>query len=330
MRVRARRKTLMSGLAAILGGALVLAAFVYLAFGVVFYFRLADVRGSCDRHSVNRPDRIVFDDNWPPIDLAHYAMPHYETVRFPSRQPGINLAGWWVEGKSGAPAVILVHGLGGCKNAIDVLVPAGMLWRHGFSVLLIDLRNIGESDFVDGRSTAGNVEYQDVLGAWDWLIANKGYRPEQVGIFGESLGGATSLFAFAAEPRTAALFLESTYADLEQMIAEDLKNQGFPAFLASSAILMGRVLSGQNLLAHDPVEIIRHVGDRPIYIVHSREDKKVPIDQAQELVAAARTAGDNVTAWFTDHGEHVQTPAAYPEEFERRLVGFFRQNLDQR
>ena len=63
--------------------------------------------------------------------------------------------------------MILVHGLGGCKNAIDVLVPAGMLWRHGFSVLLIDLRNIGESDFVDGRSTAGNVEYQDVLGAWD-------------------------------------------------------------------------------------------------------------------------------------------------------------------
>ena len=96
--------------------------------------------------------------------------------------------------------MILVHGLGGCKNAIDVLVPAGMLWRNGFSVLMIDLRNIGESDFVDGRSTAGNVEYQDVLGAWDWLIADKGYRPEQVGIFGESLGGATALFAFAAEP----------------------------------------------------------------------------------------------------------------------------------
>jgi dipeptidyl aminopeptidase/acylaminoacyl peptidase len=329
MRVRARRRTLISGLAAILGGALVLAVLVYFAFGVVFYLRLAEVKGSCDPHSANRPDRIVFNDNWPPVDLARYAMPNYESVRFPSRQPGINIAGWWVEGKLGAPAVILVHGLGGCKNAIDVLVPAGMLWRNGFSVLMIDLRNIGESDFVDGRSTAGNVEYQDVLGAWDWLIASKGYRPEQVGIFGESLGGATALFAFAAEPRTAALFLESTYADLEQMIAEDLKNQGFPGILASSAILMGRVLSGQNLLAHDPVEIIRHVGGRPIYVVHSREDTRVPIDQAQELVAAARAAGDNVMAWFTDHGEHVQTPAAYPEEFERRLVGFFRQSLGQ-
>ena len=327
MKAATRRRAFLIWIPAILGGAVVLAAIVYLAFGVVFYLRMADVKGSCDRHSVNRPNHIVFTDNWPPIDLARYAMPRYETVRFPSREPGINIAGWWVQGDPGAPAVILVHGLGGCKNAIDVLVPAGMLWRNGFSVLMIDLRNIGESDFVDGRSTAGNAEYQDVLGAWDWLVTNKGLSPERVGVFGESLGGATSLFAFAAEPRMAALFLESTYADLEQMIAEDIKNQGFPAFLASSAILMGRVIGHRNLLARDPVEVIRQVGNRPIYVVHSREDTRIPIDQAQELVAAARAAGDNVTAWFTDHGEHVQTPAAYPEEFERRLVDFFRRSL---
>jgi uncharacterized protein len=327
MRVTVRRKTIGATLAAVIGGAAVLAALVYLAFGIVFYLRLADVKGSCDPHSANRPDRIVFTDNWPPLDLTRYAMPRYESVRFPSRQPGIHIAGWWVEGDPGAPAVILVHGLGGCKNAIDVLVPAGMLWRNGFSVLMIDLRNIGESDSTDGRSTAGNAEYQDVLGAWDWLVKDKGYSPERVGIFGESLGGATSLFAFAAEPRIAALFLESTYADLEQMIAEDLKNQGFPPFLASSAILMGRILSGQNLLAHDPVEVIQHVGKRPIYVVHSQADTRVPIDQARELVAAARAAGDNVTAWFTERGEHVQTPVAYPEEFEGRLVDFFRLSL---
>jgi dipeptidyl aminopeptidase/acylaminoacyl peptidase len=313
----------------ILAGLLVLAAVVYLAFGVVFYLRLADVKGSCGPHIVNRPDRIAFDDNWPPIDLSRYAMPRYETIRFPSRQPGINIAGWWVQGDPGAPAVILVHGLGGCKNAIDVLVPAGMLWRNSFSVLLIDLRNIGDSDFVDGRSAAGNTEYQDVLGAWDWLVTSQRYSPHRIGIFGESLGGATALFAFVSEPRAAALFLESTYADLQQVIAEDLKSQGFPAFLASSAILMGKVIGRQDLLARDPIHAIRQAGSRPIYIVHSREDARVPIDQAQQLVAAARTAGDNVTAWFADHGKHVQTPAVYPEEFEQRLVGFFRQSLGE-
>ena len=320
--MRRRARNIVIGIAAFL-------VVAYLAIGLAGYLVIGNVRGSCGEHAVNRPDKIVYVDHWPPIDLSRYATSPYEAVRFPSRQPGINIAGWWIEGDPGAPAVILVHGLDGCKNAIDVLVPAGMLWRNGFSVLMIDLRNIGESDFVDGRSAAGNTEYQDVLGAWDWLVTYKGFSPEHIGIFGESLGGATSLFAFAAEPRIAALFLESTYADLEQVVAEDLKNQGFPEFLASSAILMGRVIGHRNLLARDPVEVIRQVGNRPIYVVHSQEDTRVPIDQARELVAAARAAGDNVTAWFTDHGEHVQTPAAYPEEFEQRLVGFFRQSLGQ-
>lgn len=33
------------------------------------------------------------------------------------------------------------------------------------------------------------------------------------------------------------------------------------------------------------------------------------------------------TTLFPENGEHVQTPAVYPQEFEERLVGFFRENL---
>jgi len=36
-----------------------------------------------------------------------------------------------------------------------------------------------------------------------------------------------------------------------------------------------------------------------------------------------------VTAWFPENGEHVQTPAVYPKEFERRLVAFFREALGE-
>jgi hypothetical protein len=31
----------------------------------------------------------------------------------------------------------------------------------------------------------------------------------------------------------------------------------------------------------------------------------------------------SVTTWFPANGEHVLTPAVYPQEFEQRLVGFF-------
>ena len=299
----------------------------YFAVGLSGYLVIGKVRGSCGKHTVNRPDNILFDDHWPPINLSRYVISPYETVRFPSRQPGINIAGFWAESKPGAPAVILVHGLGGCKNAIDVLVPAGMLWRNGFNVLMIDVRDVGDSDPEDGWSSAGNDESLDVLGAWDWLVAVKGYAPERIGIFGVSMGGAAALYAFQDEPRVAAVFLESTFASLVAVVADQMTSYGLPGFLAQPAATVFRLVSKENIMAHTPVAAIRSAGDRPVYIVHSHDDRRISISQAHELAAAALDAGVNVETWFPERSEHLQTPALYPEEFEKRLVGFFRESL---
>jgi len=254
-------------------------------------------------------------------------MGDYEVVQFPSRQEGIDIAAWWIERDPDAPAVILVDGLGGCKNSIAVLVPAGMLWRNGFSVLLLDLRDTGDSSYEDGRSAIGNEEYQDVLGAWDWLVETQGIAPEQIGLFANSLGGATALYAFSEEPRVAALFLQSSFGNLGQVIAAELKRNGYPAFLVPGTIAMGRVIGGDNLVAHDPISAIAKAGDRPVYIVHSRADTRIAVQQSEQLAAAAEKAGVDVTTWFPDQSEHVQMPAVYPEEFEQRMAGFFGEAL---
>jgi dipeptidyl aminopeptidase/acylaminoacyl peptidase len=71
------------------------------------------------------------------------------------------------------------------------------------------------------------------------------------------------------------------------------------------------------------------VGSRPVYIVHSHSDRRISISQSYELAAAAQAAGVPVTTWFPERSGHLQTPALYPEEFEQRLVGFFRGALGQ-
>jgi len=309
--------------------ALLVVVVLFAGSGLALFAGVGNVKGSCGEHAVNRPDRILFVDGWPPIDLSRYAMPDYETVRFPSRQPGMEIAGWWVPGDAGAPAVILVHGLAGCKNAIDILVPAGMLARNGFNVLMIDVRDVGDSGAEDGWTSAGNQEYLDVLGAWDWLITEKGFAPERIGLYGGSLGGATALYAFSHEPRVAALFLHSTFASLLAAFADILTSYGLPGFLAYPTAAMGRLVSGEDLLEHRPAEVIKEVGDRPIYIVHSHGDRRISFRQSQELADAALAAGVNVTTWFPENGRHLQSPAVYPEEFERRMVGFFLENLGQ-
>jgi uncharacterized protein len=256
-------------------------------------------------------------------------MPRYELVRFPSRQAGINIAGWYVEGKPDAPAVILVHGKFGCKQAQDILLPAGMLARNGFHVLMIDLRDVGDSDADDGRSSIGNEEYLDVLGAYDWLAGQKGFPPGRVGLFANSLGGASAVYAFSEEPSVPALFVQSTFGNLRQVLREELRRNGLPAILGPAALMVGRVLDGVDLLARDPISAMRKAAGRPIYIVHSRNDPRIDVNQSEQLAAAAGAAGARVTTWFPELGNHVQTPAWYPEEFERRMVGFFQEALGQ-
>jgi fermentation-respiration switch protein FrsA (DUF1100 family) len=309
-------------------GLFVLLVVAYFGMGYVIYDKLANVKGSCDEHLANRPDDFALHPDWPAdFDVTPYHMTGYEPVRFPSRDPGIEVAGWWVPARNAgpnAPAVILVDGLGGCKNSISVLVPAGMLWRNGFNVLLIDLRDTGDSTLQDGRSAIGNQEYRDVLGAWDWLVKEKGLDPAEVGVFANSLGGATALYAFREEPRVAAVFLQSTFGSLQEIIAAELTRNGYPPFLAPAALTMGSLLTGANLFARSPVTEIAKVGNRPAYIVHTGADTRIDIKQSEELAAAAKDAGVIVTTWFPDNGQHVQTPAVYPQEFEQRLVGFFR------
>jgi pimeloyl-ACP methyl ester carboxylesterase len=314
-------------------GLVVLLVVAYLGMGYVIYDKLGNVKGSCDEHQANRPDNFALHPTWPAsFDVTPYYMSPYETVKFPSRQKGIEVAGWWISAKPvapAAPAVILVDGLGGCKNSIAVLTPAGMLWRNGFNVLLIDLRDTGDSTFQDGRSTIGNEEYQDVLGAWDWLVNVKGFAPGKIGLFANSLGGANANYAFSEEPRIAALFLQSTFGNLRQVLAAELTRAGYPTFLAPGALVTGSIVTGVNLFGHDPLSAVRKDAGRPVYIVHTRADTRININQSEQLAAAAQAAGVNVTTWFPENGEHVQTPAAYPQEFERRLVGFFRQSLGQ-
>lgn len=308
-----------------------LLAVAYFGAGYVIYDKLGNIAGSCERHQANRPDNFALLPEWPAdFDVTPFFMSPYEAVKFPSREAGFEVAGWWIANQAAdpaAPTVLVLDGLGGCKNSVSVLAPAGILWRNGFNVLVIDVRDTGESTFDDLRSSIGNDEYRDVLGAWDWLVNEKGIAPSNVGVFANSLGGAMANYAFAEEPRMAALFLQSTFGDLQTIIKAELTRNGYPTFLSTPALAMGSLVTGENLFARSPMETIRAAAGRPVYIVHSRADTRIAISQSELLAAAAEAAGVKVSAWFPENGEHTQIPAAYPQEFEQKMVGFFRENL---
>jgi dipeptidyl aminopeptidase/acylaminoacyl peptidase len=308
-------------------------AIVLVGYGVasaVVWDQLTRVSGDCHPEWADN-DPTAF--SYPGIDTTPYAMPAPEEVTIPSRDTGIDISGWWVPADDApaddapARAVVIVHGHGACRRDHDVLLPAGMLHRHGISVLLIDMRDHGDSTDEDGRYAGGTEEYRDVLGAWDWLRSEQGLPVDRIGLLGVSLGAATALIATGEEPAVAATWEDSSYADIGVAIQAELARNGYPGFLEAGGIAMAQLLSGDDLRSRSPLNAVRKMSGRSLYITHGTDDARLSVDYGRTLSEAARQAGVHVTTWIVPGAGHTKAMGMQPDEYESRLVGFFSESL---
>src|SRR5260221_510761 len=81
-------------------------------------------------------------------------------VQFPSTS-GATLRGWFLPGKKGAGAIVLMHGVRGSR--LDMLDRARFLVHAGYSILLFDFQAHGES--TGSHITFGQLESQDAKAA---------------------------------------------------------------------------------------------------------------------------------------------------------------------
>ena len=298
----------------------ILAVVAYLGAGLYVYNDLSAVGEGCRTGTVATPASFAVDG----VDTAPYLMPGFEDVRFPSRDSRVTVAGWYAAGRiaESGPAVIVVHGLGECRGRPFVLLPAGMLHRHGISVLIIDLRDHGDSTVEDGRHAGGTEEYLDVLGAWDWLHS-RGYTDPQIGLLGQSLGGATVMIAAGEERRVAAVWEDSGYAKIGDAVEAELTRNGYPTLLWPAGVLAARLTSGDDLLSRAPADAARKLGERPVFITHGTADTRLSPQYAADLARAVRDGGGNVEPWLVDGAGHAEAVTLRPAEYEERLTTFF-------
>ena len=259
------------------------------------------------------------------FDPAPYFTSDYETVRIPSRDVGIELHGWWLPAaEPETPAIVVIHGRGGCVRHPEVLAPAAMAHRLGYSVLLIDLRDHGASTVEDGRYAGGMEEYRDVMGAVDWLL-DRDVPPAQVGLLGTSLGAATAIIAAGVDERISAVWDDSGYSALERRIAEELEQKGLPTVLAPAATLIARVISGDDLASHTVMSETENLAGRYLFVTHGEEDASTYVSHAHDLVEQARASGVLVDEWIVPDAGHVAAMFQHPQEYEARLGAFFEQ-----
>jgi dipeptidyl aminopeptidase/acylaminoacyl peptidase len=315
---RHRRLSILAGAAIV---AVLVAGTAYMVGGYVVYDKLTRVATHCGGdYATNTPASFSSDK----LDATPYLMPDYDVVSFPSRgDPSVTISAFWVPGSAAdSPAVIMVHGLGRCKRSPTVLLPAGMLHRLGYGVLLIDLRNEGESTVTNGRYAGGTVEYKDVLGAWDWLRAAKGLPASRIGLAGMSLGASTALIAVGQESQVAAVWEDSGYSDIGVAISDELARNGYPTFLAPAGILVGR-LQGMDITSLGPLDTVAKLNGRPVAIIHCTGDTRMPVKHAYALRDAIQAHGWKPYVWIVNGGEHVEAVVDHPDEYQSRLAEFW-------
>ena len=253
---------------------------------------------------------------------------NYEDVEFLSRNDSVNLSGWYIAGKSEAPTLIFVHGIGGVRSADNLVELASRVAAQGFGVLMFDLRCHGSSG--GELISAGYFERFDLLGAFDFLV-DRGIPPEHIGVLGVSMGAAVTVLAAAEEPFICALVVDSPYARASDLIAQvtasktDIPEWMAPAFLPGVKV-MARALHRIDIGALAPEEAVKSL-TYPILIIHGTGDTRIAFDHG---VRVHKAAHPDSSIWLVPEVDHVDAYITYPDEYVDRILDYFNPRLGAR
>ena len=273
--------------------------------------------------------------------LSNYWWDGYESATIGVESEEIYLSAWYLKQNESMPWVMFVHGIRGCKADGSMLLPSGMLANAGFNVIVFDLRDHGESSIDDNHVSGGQDEWVDVIAIFDWLVEEQNADPDKIGVYGNSMGAGTAAIAFTFDERIQSVWLESGYADMGDIVVEELEFQGYPTFLGPAGIFAGKIIANQNLIEHFPIDAATEIGDRHMYVVHGNQDKRVRVHHGEKMCDEALEHGDasKIGCWFDDSvirydvgrgmesDEHQTLMLTQTSEYETRIVEFFSNSL---
>lgn len=209
---------------------------------------------------------------------------------FFTTEDGVTLHGWWVHQPGTRQVLLWCHGNAG--NLTHRLENIVMLRDEvKVNVLIFDYRGYGRSE---GRPDEPGL-YRDARAAYEFLISTKHVEPEQIILFGRSLGGAVAVDLACRRP-VAGLILESTFTSAKEMARRVIP-------LLPVHLVLG--------VRFDSVEKIGKLYI-PVLIIHGTADEVVPYELGRKLFAAANDPKEFYAIEGADHNNtYVIGGAAY-------------------
>lgn len=237
---------------------------------------------------------------------------------------GLNLVGWYVPSQNGA-VVILQHGYE--ENRQNMLEEADILYRHGYGVLLSTVRGHDQND--EDMITFGCREMEDMEAWYRFVLGRAEIDPERIGILGQSLGGSLAIQFSRENQGIAAVVAHSPLTSMADTVDAGLRHfspipDPLVPVLAPFIVFWGERITGCELEDINAKEWIGNISPRPVYLVCGGKDQLVSEKNCRALFSMAREPKE---FWFEAECDHHECDTIYPEEFERRVIGFFDQHL---
>ncbi|MBC8507913.1 MAG: hypothetical protein ISR58_11665 [Anaerolineales bacterium] len=257
-----------------------------------------------------------------PINLEEIDLPeeHWLTT-----EDGLLLRAWYYPSKNGA-AVLALGGIGGSLG--DVLPPVRPLIEAGYGVLQIDSRACARPH---ARVTLGAYEIHDAAAGIAFLLTRPDIDPEKIGAIGFSMGGVTIIRAAALrqssgqarQPQIKALVAEGGYDQLGKHIIQPDAGHSLPRkiFLYTVAGVFW-VQIGVNPWEISPLDDIAKISPRPVFLIYGEHELERGGGKAQ-----FDAAEEPKLLWVVPRGDHGGNYQVAKEEYERRIVEFFKQAL---
>ncbi|MBN1933896.1 MAG: alpha/beta fold hydrolase [Anaerolineae bacterium] len=234
---------------------------------------------------------------------------------------GTTLVGWYIPSQNGA-VIIVLHGHSAHRGVM--LEHARILARHGYGVLLYDLRAHGDSG--GDQFTYGWADVQDVAATLEFLRAQPNVDPGRIGLFGFSLGGQIALRATAQFPD-----IQAVIADGPGLVDHrDLPppHTWFERWQVLQERLWFKCLE-KRIEQRAPTPIVQLIGEiapRPLLLIATGADDGPEYRLARHLY---EQANEPKMLWRIVDASHGEGLEKHPQDYEQTMIDFFDHTLEK-
>lgn len=239
------------------------------------------------------PDRTVIINNskGEEADLSYTI----ETIFFENRS-GDSLHAWFMEPKENYNGTTIYFLHGNAANLAYQVLFASPFVNAGYQVFIFDYSGFG---FSQGEATRKAVK-NDATDGLNYLMSREDIKYDHLLIYGQSLGGHLSVvIANENQDKIDGLVTEGAFSSHSDIAA-------------ASVPVLGRIFTREMYSAEKNIVHFK----KPILIIHSTEDERIPYEQGERLYELANEPKE----LYTIDKEHIRGPWYYADSITAKMA----------